>query len=200
MFGKKKDKFENLINYYKKTPSLVNLEVEDLKTLPEEVLNSPLNNQYTYGYKDMRTMICAISNKLDDYCPLYKNEVKFKGIFFAHSHNKPVDYTTMFGSFYFRVYFGNDTLYVYELDQFVRVINSHIFKIADISGIANTTKHLILKYSSSNTTRDNTFLFVKQSENDTKLYDALMSNGLSKDLIIEENIWHKLLSDTDKIG
>lgn len=200
MFGKRKDKFEKLIEFYKKTPSLVNLDVEDLKSLPEEVLESPLNNEYTYGYKDMRIMISAISNKLDEYCPLKADDIEYKGIFFAHQSNKAVDYDTMLGTFYFRVYFGNDTFYVYELDEFVRLINTRTFKVSEIIGISDTDRNLVLRYMQSGSKISETFLFVKKSEKDTELYTLLMKNYLSKDLLINKTTLENLLCKTGMIG
>ncbi|MGL4452110.1 MAG: hypothetical protein ACRCTZ_13040 [Sarcina sp.] len=200
MFGIHKDKLETLIDFFKKSPSIVELTVEDLKTLPDEVINSPLNNEYSYGYKNMRTMLCAMSNKLDEVCPLAKKDIEYKGIFFAHQSNKAPDYDTMLGTFYFRVYFGKDTFHVYHLDEFARVIEIRTFKISQVIGIKDTDRSLILAYLPVDSKIRNSYRFVKKSENDTELYNLLMKNHLTADLIIDDKFLDKLLEKTGIIG
>ncbi|MGL4655937.1 MAG: hypothetical protein ACRCWM_08635 [Sarcina sp.] len=200
MFGIHKDKLETLIDFFKKSPSMVELTIEDLKSLPDDVINSPLNNEYSYGYKNMRTMLCAMNNKLDEVCPLNAEDIEYKGLFFAHQSNKAPDYDTMLGTFYFRVYFGKDTFHVYHLDEFARVIEIRTFRISQVTGIRDTKRSLILAYLPVDSKIGSSYRFVKKSENDTQLYNLLMKNYLKADIIVDDNLLDKLLEKTGIIG
>ena len=197
---KHKVNFEKILKEFNKTHSLVPISLEDIKSLPDEVLNSDVNRNYVYGIQNSAIYLAAIDKNLDNYCPLKENDLICKSLFFGHSHNKPVDYTTIGSTFYFKTYFSKDMLYVYELDYYARVLSVDIIKTSDILSIGNIDTHMLLKCYYNNSKFDNTFLFVKRGTNDTTLYDAIIANGLPTERIEKPSAVSNFLMKIDKIG
>ncbi|MGL5575998.1 MAG: hypothetical protein ACRDCW_10695, partial [Sarcina sp.] len=88
----------------------------------------------------------------------------------------------------------------YHLDEFARVIEIRTFKISQVIGIKDTDRSLILAYLPVDSKIRNSYRFVKKSENDTELYNLLMKNHLTADLIIDDKFLDKLLEKTGIIG
>lgn len=199
MFGHKNN-YEKILKEFEKSPSLVSISLDDIESLPEKVLNSSVNKNYVYGVLNSAILLGAVEKNLDKHCPLKGDSLICKTLFFAHAHNKPVDYTTIGATFYFKVYFGNDMLYVYELDYCARVLSVDTIKFSDIVSIGNTPTHLLLRCIYNNSKFENTFLFVKKGEDDNILYDALIKNGLNVSCIESPGRALQLLMTLQKIG
>lgn len=199
MFAHKKDRFEKILKQFKKSPSMVNLTLDDLESLPNKIKNSPVNNIYSYGIKNTRILLVAVGNKLDQMCPIKDESLLYKDIFFAQSHNKAPDYCTMGGTFYFRVYLSKSVIYIYEMDNFARVNNLNVINIDRIKSISNMKTHIILSEDSKERQIGKKFLFVKKSEQQTELYDILLNLGVNNN---DQNIHclEKFLVKAGKIG
>lgn len=200
MFGHKKDKFEKILHQFKKSPSMVELTLEDLESLPDKIKNSPVNKIYSYGIKNTKILLVAVANKLDEMCPIKGDRLLLVEDFFAHSHNKAPDYCTMGGTFYFRVYVSKLHIYIYEMDNFARVQNLNIIQIDNIKSISSTKTHIILVEDSKDSNIGKSFLFVKKSQEQNKLYDLLLSLRINKKNIEGPNALERLLIKADKIG
>ncbi|WP_297520327.1 hypothetical protein [uncultured Clostridium sp.] len=179
LFETAKDKFENLLMEYNLSPSLITLTSADLNTLPDSILDSEVNSRYVYGIKDSKILTSAIIHRLNTYCPLLKKDIIYKNLFYAHLDNMPPNTLKLGRAFYFQTYLSKNTIYIYELDNFARVIDSHVIPLNNIISISDIKNHIVIQAKTSHSKVASDFYFVKTEENDKKLFNILSDANIS---------------------
>lgn len=177
LFQTEKDKFESILNEYNHTPSLITLTLGDLYTLPDSVINADINSQEVYGVKNSKILTSAVVHRLNSYCPAI-NDVIFQNLFIAHLDTTPPNVLTKGGAFYFQTYLSDDTIFIYELDNFARVINSHVIPLNNIISISDIKNHIVIHAKTSHSKTASNFYFVKKDENDFALFKLLSKKGM----------------------
>ena len=178
LFETARNKFENLLKEYNTSDSLITLTHADLHSLPDSVLDSEVNKHAIYGVKDSKILTSATTHRLNSYCPATEENVIYQNLFLAHLDNTPPNALTMGGAFYFQTYLSKDTLYIYELDNFARVINSHVIPLNNISSISNIRNHIVIHAKTSHAKTAANFYFVKLDEKDQLLFNILNEHGV----------------------
>ena len=179
LFETARNKFENLLEEYNASASLITLTHADLHSLPDSVLDSEVNKSIVYGIKDSKILTSATTHRLNSYCPITKEQIIYENLFLAHLDNTPPNALTMGGAFYFQTYLSKDTLYIYELDNFARVINSHVIPLNNISSISDIRNHIVIHAKTSHAKTAADFYFVKSNEKDQLLFDVLNDHSVT---------------------
>ncbi|MGL4452804.1 MAG: hypothetical protein ACRCTZ_16680 [Sarcina sp.] len=178
LFQTEKDKFESLINEYNSIPSLISLTISDLYTLPNSIINDNINFQKIYGVKNSKILTSAVIHGLNSYCPAINNIV-YQNLFIAHLDTTPPNVLTKGGAFYFQTYLSDDTIFIYELDNFARVINSHVIPLNNIISISDIKNHIVLHAKTSHSKTASNFYFVKINNDDYAIFEILSKKGIS---------------------
>lgn len=177
LFQTEKDKFESMLKEYNSAPSLITLTISDLYTLPDSVINAEINNQEIYGIKNSKILTSAVVHRLNLYCPAI-NDVIYQNLFIAHLDTTPPNVLTKGGAFYFQTYLSDNTIFIYELDNFARVINSHVIPLNNIISISDIKNHIVIHAKTSHSKTASNFYFVKMNDNDFALFKLLSDKGM----------------------
>ncbi|MGL4654542.1 MAG: hypothetical protein ACRCWM_01455 [Sarcina sp.] len=178
LFQTEKDKFETILNKYNNSPSLITLKLSDLYTLSDSIINDEINAQEVYGVKNSKLLTSAVVHRLNSYCPSI-DKVIYQNLFIAHLETTPPNVLTASGAFYFQTYLSNDTIFIYELDNYARVINSHIIPLNNILSISNLKSHIVIHAKTSHSKTASNFYFVKINDDDYALFEILSKKGIS---------------------
>ena len=159
------DKFQKLLAEFKESPSLIELTLTDFHSLPNSIIESDINHNYVYGVKDSVILTNAMVHRLDKYCPIPQKKLLYKNTFKAKDQNAPPRSQDLSNLCYLQVYLSKDKLFIYELDNYARVLNSHIILVNDIKGLIDSKNYLIIESITSHSSEVNSFSILKSDTN-----------------------------------
>lgn len=139
------EKFRKLLLQFKKEMSLIELTLADFYSLSDSVTEADINSKSVFGVKDSFILTSAMSHRLDKYCPIKNQNLLYKDVLRVKDEFAPPFTQNNLNTYYIDIYLSKDKVYIYELDNFARVLSSHVILGNDIENITDLKDYITIK-------------------------------------------------------